>query len=153
MFVIRRCFYAFSNIKVPSIDLSRYLAREQGWESDCREVADILHKFGLVYVRDGRVTAADNEKFIDMMEQYFALRSQQYDRGLKNVDVINSDKPLGLNQSYGSKFVSYRTEKDKLKPPHQSLTPYEPTPDPTWRLRWILGSNQNINPPEFPHFR
>jgi hypothetical protein len=43
-----------------------------------------------------------------MMEDYFALRSQQFDQGLKNVDVILGDKPLGLNHSYGSKFVSYR---------------------------------------------
>lgn len=82
-----------------------------------------------------------------MMEKYFALRSQQYDQGLKNFDVISGDKPLGLNQSYSSKFVSYREEKEKLKPPHESLTPYEPAADPTWRLRWILGSNLNINPP------
>jgi len=140
MLIIRSTFMRFSRIKVPSIDLSRYLAQEQGWESDCREVADVLHRFGLVYVRDSRVSAAENQGFIDMMEQYFALRSQQYDSGLKNVDVISSDRPIGLEKRYGNKFISYRAEKDKLKPPHQSLTPYEPTPDPTWRLRWILDS-------------
>lgn len=89
-----------------------------------------------------------------MMEKYFAMRSLQYDSGLKNVDAVTSDRPIGLNQSYMSKFVSYRAEKDRLRPPHQSLTPYEPAPDPTWRLRWILDSEENINPPpELPYFK
>jgi hypothetical protein len=100
-----------------------------------------LHRFGLLYVKDTRVDPSEKDKFIDMMEQYFALRSQQYDQGLRNIDVINGDKPIGLNQIYGSKFISYKEEKDRLKPPHQSLTPYEPAPDPTWRLRWVLDSD------------
>lgn len=58
------------------------------------------------------------------MEAYFEKRSNQYDQGMKNVDVISSSKPLGLNHSYGSKFVSYREAKDRLKDPHRSLTPY-----------------------------
>lgn len=84
--------------------------------------------------------ANHNEQFIDMMEQYFALRSRQSDLGIENVDAGHSVKPIGLNKSYGSKFISYKAEKDRLKPPHQSLTPYEPAADPTWRLRWIVNS-------------
>jgi hypothetical protein len=76
-----------------------------------------------------------------MMEKYFAIRSQQYDQGLKDLDVVPGDKPIRLNQSYGSKFVNYREQKEKLKPPHLSLKLYEATADPTLRLRWILDSN------------
>lgn len=53
--LVRRCFFTFSQIKVPSMDISRYLAKEQGWEGDCREVAEILHKYGLIYIKDSRM--------------------------------------------------------------------------------------------------
>ena len=72
---------------------------------------------------------------------------------MKDVDVISSSKPLGLNHSYGSKFVSYKEAKDRLRDPHRSLTPYEPAADPTWRLRWILDWHENINPLDFPQFK
>lgn len=123
-YIIRRCYSYFSQKKVPSIDISRYLAKGEGWEGDCRQVADILHNYGLIYVKDSRMDGGQNGSYLDMMEKYFAIRSQQYDQGLKNVDVIPGDKPIGLNQSYGSKFVNYREEKEKLKPPHLSVTPY-----------------------------
>ena len=49
--------------------------------------------------------------------------------------------------------MSYKEAKDRLKEPHRSLTPYEPAADPTWRLRWILGWHENIDPVEFPQFK
>jgi hypothetical protein len=58
-----------------------------------------------------------------MMERYFDLRSRQYDQGMRGIDSMNPVNHTGLQQSYGSKFVPYKTEKDKLRPPHQSLTP------------------------------
>jgi hypothetical protein len=38
----------------------------------CAEVAESLRSTGCVVVRDPRVAAADNARFLDMMERYFA---------------------------------------------------------------------------------
>lgn len=53
-------FARCSNLAIPKIDLSRYLARSVGWEDDCRQVASLMHLYGLVYVFDPRVDHSDN---------------------------------------------------------------------------------------------
>jgi len=51
-------------------------------------VADSLQKFGLIYVKDNRVNVSQNNEFLDMMENYFELRSNQFDAGKRNIDVV-----------------------------------------------------------------
>ena len=34
-------------------------------------MCDCLHKYGVLVVRDSRVSEDDNARFLDMMEQYF----------------------------------------------------------------------------------
>lgn len=84
------------------------------------------------------------------MERYYATRSYQFDKGLKDIDVIDSPTPIGLKHSYHEKFVSYKEDKNALKPPHQSFTPEQPPPDPTWRLQYVLNSPRNVQPKDFP---
>jgi hypothetical protein len=68
MNIITRFLYSYSHIKVPSVNLDRFLNGSKGWEEDCKEVADILHRFGLLYVKDTRVDPSEKDRFIDMME-------------------------------------------------------------------------------------
>lgn len=72
------CRFAIGNLKVPIIDVGRYLEGSGGWDGDCQEVASALRTFGLVIIRDPRVNQQDNDRFIDLMERYFVKRSQQY---------------------------------------------------------------------------
>jgi len=44
-------------------------------------VADSLHRFGVLVVRDPRVNHNDNEQYIDMMEKYFENVGEAYYRG------------------------------------------------------------------------
>jgi hypothetical protein len=83
-------------------------------------VAESLHKYGLLYVEDIRVDAAQNDRFLDLMEQYYAKRSHQFDMGQKNIDVVDSALPIGLKHCYHEKFISYKEDKDVLKPPYLS---------------------------------
>lgn len=32
----------FSNIKVPTIDLTNYIYKRSGWEDDCKKTADLI---------------------------------------------------------------------------------------------------------------
>ena len=60
---------------LPVIDISAFVA---GDASDpavldaCRAVADCLRDTGALIVRDPRVNAGDNARFLDMMEAYFS---------------------------------------------------------------------------------
>lgn len=68
---------------IPTIDLSRWIgegansasdvtAAAAGPDDDCRRLADALHRFGIVLVRDPRVSEVDNNAFLDQMEKYYA---------------------------------------------------------------------------------
>lgn len=90
-----------TTIAPPSIDITRYLNLAPGWEEDCSRVAKLMHEVGLLYVFDPRVDHTKNNQFLDLMEEYFEVRSQQYERGVKNLDVsIDGDLPVGLKSIY-----------------------------------------------------
>jgi hypothetical protein len=71
-------------------------------------MASALHKYGLIYVKDDRVDFHQNSDFLNLMEKYFVRRSQQFDEGRKDIDVIDSAMPAGLKHGYHEKFVSYK---------------------------------------------
>ncbi|TMW56488.1 hypothetical protein Poli38472_006498 [Pythium oligandrum] len=56
-------------IELPVIDLQQYLAT--GDEALCKQVAECLHKYGVLCLRDERATEQDNDTFLSMMERYF----------------------------------------------------------------------------------
>ena len=57
---------------IPIVDLSGWIGKENGNLDDCRRLANSLHRFGLVIVRDPRVSEVDSNSFLDQMETYFA---------------------------------------------------------------------------------
>lgn len=90
--------------------------------------------------------------FLDLMERYYATRSYQFDKGLRDIDVIKSDMPRGLKHSFLEKFNTYKDDKSILKEPHLSMTPDNPEADPTWRYHWINGMKDNAVPQDFKEF-
>lgn len=58
---------------IPVIDLFPWIGQgDKGDPEDCQRLANALHRFGIVLVRDPRVSDADNNAFLDQMEKYFA---------------------------------------------------------------------------------
>ena len=60
---------------LPVIDISAFLAgdaSDPAVQDACRAVADCLRDTGALIVRDPRVNADDNSRFLDMMEAYFS---------------------------------------------------------------------------------
>jgi hypothetical protein len=60
---------------LPVIDISAFLASDAcdpAVQDACRAVADCLRDTGALIVRDPRVNAGDNARFLDMMEAYFS---------------------------------------------------------------------------------
>ena len=58
------------------IDFSKFNQKDEDAESyktECDRVSAAFREYGLVIVRDPRVSEDDNNTFIDMMEKYFGL--------------------------------------------------------------------------------
>jgi len=55
----------------PVIDLSPFLKDSSTSSSSCKEIAHLLHEFGLLIVRDPRVDDNLNTNFLNMMENYY----------------------------------------------------------------------------------
>lgn len=142
----------FSQTQALSIDLTRYLSKGPGWEQDCEKVVENLYRCGFFYAYDPRVDHNRNERFLDQMECYFALRSRQFEEGITNLDVCVGNIKVGLKESFSQIRDSYAEEKNKLTSSNLPLTPMQPKVDPTWRYHWLLNSDQNIKPIDFPNF-
>lgn len=96
----------------------------------CEAVADALHTFGCLIVKDPRVDASANDRFLDMMESYFA-----------GSDGVVDARPeqhfqVGVTPAY--------TERAR---PHCELAKRlaadcdcPPRPDAKWRFFWRVGT-------------
>lgn len=62
--------------EIPVIDISKWItpgiSNSDDAAEDSRRLANALHRFGIVLVKDPRVSKVDNNAFIDQMETYYA---------------------------------------------------------------------------------
>jgi isopenicillin N synthase-like dioxygenase len=65
----------FSQSVVPVVDVSNFLKESGNYTKDCKTVTEALHKYGCLIIKDPRVNAEQNNKFLDQMEQFFQRRS------------------------------------------------------------------------------
>jgi len=65
---------------LPVVDLDLLLAHGENGEQvmrECRKAAEALILYGAVIVKDSRVAEADNEAFLDLLEDYFAQSAER----------------------------------------------------------------------------
>ena len=150
--LLRRSVLSFATEDPLRVDLTRYLNKTSGWDEDCTRLVYNLYRSGFAYAYDPRIDYSKNDKYIDQMEHYFALRSRQFEDGERDIDVCVGIK-CGLKENYTQIRQAYLEEKQKLKSPNISITPLYPKIDPTWRYHWLLKSeSKNIIPEDFPDF-
>ena len=70
---MRRC--SSSAISVPIVDVSTFLSGKGNSSQECKTVAEALHKYGCLIIKDPRVNVQENNQFLDMMEKFFHKRS------------------------------------------------------------------------------
>ena len=57
---------------VPVIDVAAFLNKDPETSAfECRKVAESLHKYGILIIKDPRIDEQDNEDYLDLMERYF----------------------------------------------------------------------------------
>ena len=76
-----------SDADIPIIDVDKYLNQKEGWEEECKKVAESFHKYGICKMRDPRVNEKDNDDYIDMVERYFDHVSKKFYAGETLKDI------------------------------------------------------------------
>jgi isopenicillin N synthase-like dioxygenase len=143
---------------IPLVDLATYLAT--GKDADaCRDIANALHHYGVVICRDPRVSAQDNDRYLDMMERYFALSD-----GVRDARPEYSYQ-VGVTPSGKERPRNHCARMGTLGPGDKPLSPCPPELDPKWRFFWRIGplppfktrfpalNMDPVIPPEIPRWR
>eukprot|EP00605_Chrysophyceae_sp_TOSAG23-4_P002409 GSChrysophyteH1.ASY1.ANO1.2667.1 assembled CDS len=129
-----------NTLNLPVVDLETWFNRSknpEAYKKECSRVADALHLYGIVVVKDPRVHEKDNNVFIDMMERYFSLS-----------DGVRDARPevafqVGVTPSNTERPKNYL--------------------DPKWRFFWRIGPTPKetkfpalnaapVVPPEIPEW-
>jgi isopenicillin N synthase-like dioxygenase len=89
---------------VPIIDVKPFLTEAPFNKSDCKQVADALHKYGCVVIKDPRVNQDENDRFLDVFEKYFSKRSKEYYEQKTANDIYPEyDYQVGATPEYKEK--------------------------------------------------
>ena len=144
--------------QIQIVDLSTYLGTKND-DDGCRKIADALHRYGIVICRDPRVSAKDNDRYLDMMETYFALSD-----GVRDARPEYSYQ-VGVTPSRTERPRNHCSRKGSLGPNDQPLSPCPPELDPKWRFFWRIGplppfptqfpalNMDPVIPPEIPRWK
>lgn len=132
-------------LSLPVVEFSAFFDKEKDparYQAECAKVAHALHHFGLVILRDPRVAEADNNRFIDMMERYFAgsdgLRDARPEYGYQ----------VGVTKDFVELPRNHCKAMGAYGPDNKPLSPCPPELDPKWRFFWRTGPQPATT--EFP---
>ena len=99
--VFKPLSFKFSLLKVPIVDVEPYLTGKGNTGDTCKQVAEALHKYGCLIIKDPRVNQQQNSQFLDMMEKYFARRGGDLYQGKKVADIYpNYNFQVGATPEY-----------------------------------------------------
>lgn len=131
---MRACSSRVLTLPLPQ-DLEKYLADPSSAVGDCKAVADMLHRTGLLIVRDPRVSMKNNDAFIDNMERYFG---QGWDKKLKDVRKQYSYQ-IGATPEGVEQARNHCARAKSLPESERPVTECPPGKDPKWRYFWRIG--------------
>ncbi|KFA63384.1 hypothetical protein S40285_01802 [Stachybotrys chlorohalonatus IBT 40285] len=159
---------ATPSMDLPVIDLDVYLRQPRdspAVQAECARAAQALITYGALVLHDSRVASADNDSFLDLLEDYFAQ---------PEADLRRDERP---ELSYQIGVTLENTEKPKcavdepcldvirrLQPDQRPLDITGHAPDPKCRFFWRMvekppyetqfpGLNAANIVPEAPHIR
>ena len=96
---------------------------------------------------------ADNDEYIDLMEEYFAQTGDAFYKGEHVPDILKEHHyQVGATPEYIEKARDH-TEKLKslnLAPENQPVSPLTPVYDAKWRFMWKIGERAEGASDDFP---
>eukprot|EP01083_Nonionella_stella_P302331 1041908_1 len=150
--------------EIPSIDLTPLI--ENGATNDVlsvgKQILESLHKYGILIIKDDRLTPQKTGKFIDMMEDYFNRSTAEKMKDVRKEHHFQ----VGATPEKQEKARNHCGLIETLDPTHRPLTPCPPEADTKWRYFWKLKTLQkqqqkdqkkehvfpNVVPAGIPHF-
>lgn len=150
-----------SPLTLPVVEFSAFFDKDKDparYQAECEKVAHALHHFGLVIVKDPRVAESDNNRFLNMMERYFAgsdgLRDARPEFGYQ----------VGVTKDFVELPRNHCKSVGAYGPDNKPLSPCPPELDPKWRFFWRTGPmpettefpQENMDaviPAEFPEWK
>jgi len=146
---------------LPVVDLTDYL-HEVGNTSlphsslsssrfaECRQLADALEHFGAVLVRDPRVSRDDNDRFLDLMEMYYAQpREVKLADARPDVYYQVGVTPDGTERPRTDRVNREMADTWAKKTPRHAPHPVQGA-DPKWRFFWRIGPRLPEGATAFP---
>lgn len=119
---------------IPLIDVTQYVDGSSDKDM-CQRVSKCLHQYGLLVIKDPRVTYADNDTFIDMMEKYYGQ-----ERAAKEKDVRKEyHYQVGATPNGVEQARNHCSKIAKMEGEDKPTTECPPGVDPKWRFFWRMG--------------
>jgi len=121
----------------PVVDLSAFLAKdnEKAWREDCAQISELLHDFGILIVKDPRVSAEHNDTFLDTMERYY-----EQEDSVKAADIRKDlFYQVGVTPTQIEKARDHCDKVAKLEDSERPITECPPEKDPKCRFFWRMG--------------
>jgi isopenicillin N synthase-like dioxygenase len=130
---------------IPVIDLNIFFNKEvdpSKYAAECQKVADAFHQYGVLCVRDPRVSEADNDRFLTQMERYF-----------EQSDGVSDARPefhyqVGVTGEQIEKPRDHSHVISSLSGENKPWSAANPIFDPKWRFFWRIGPQPEKT--EFP---
>lgn len=147
-----------SKLSVPIVDVSNFVKGIGNCEQECKTVAEALHKYGCLIIKDPRVDVAQNNRFLDMMERFFYKRSQDYYAGRPVADVFPEHHyQIGATPELAERARPHHETISAYTNGNKADTPQPPPHDSKWRYFWNIGDVSkevipNIVPKDFPEW-
>eukprot|EP01006_Ploeotia_vitrea_P050888 TRINITY_DN67511_c3_g2_i1.p2 TRINITY_DN67511_c3_g2~~TRINITY_DN67511_c3_g2_i1.p2 ORF type:complete len:357 (-),score=201.24 TRINITY_DN67511_c3_g2_i1:449-1519(-) len=118
----------------PVVELGEFIKSGSDAEN-CKLIADLLCKHGLLVVRNPTVPQDLNGKFIDMMEKYFG----QDPAAKKEDERADIFYQVGVTPSGIERARNHCSKVKELPEEERPVTICPPGVDPKWRFFWRLG--------------
>ena len=148
----------FSMSTVPCIDLLPYLTEKSKTtkvlelsdlslpvQQDCKDIAKALHNFGSLAVKDHRANQADNQRFLDLMENYFLTRSKEFYEHFSLEELTDCFPEHGFETGVTPEYIEQARDHSKLmkilKGKNKSESSFIPEKDAKWRYMYFIGNN------------
>ena len=146
---------------IPTVDVKMFLEREEGFHEECKKVAETLHNFGVIIIRDPRVNEADNDEYCEMVENYFGIRGEELYKTKQVKDMFPEKHfQVGITPEKQEKARNHCTRFAHYTGDDKPISECPPEADEKWRFFWNIGErpadrkpeHDNVHPEEFPEW-
>jgi isopenicillin N synthase-like dioxygenase len=132
---------------IPVVTVGRGRGRGEGGDAAAAAAAaaaQSMRDYSLMIVRDERLSEADQQSFLDMMESYFEQSDGKADAR------PHYSYQVGVTPAGVERPRSRIAERERMVGENSPLTPVEPGADPKWRFFWRVGPRPPVGTTQFP---